>query len=84
MKTFHIIKKAGPANFALESTRTLDNGVTLRLTHCGESITVTAVYERELETFDGLRTVAEAAYIEDYLSRKYNGVAVDDLPLLTA
>ena len=84
MKRFHIVKKAYPMNYALESTRTLDNGVVLRLIHCGESLTVTAAYQRELESFDGLRTVAEAAYIENYLTRKYDGVSAADLPLLTA
>ena len=29
MKRFHIIKKASPVNYALESSRTLDNGVVL-------------------------------------------------------
>ena len=84
MKRFHITRKASPMNYALESTRTLDNGVVLRLTHCGDQLTVTAAYERELECFDGLRTVSEAAYIEDYLTRKYEGVEAEDLPLLTA
>lgn len=32
MKRFHIIKKASPVNYALESSRTLDNGVVLKLT----------------------------------------------------
>ena len=84
MKRFHIVKKACPVNYALESTRTLDNGVVLRLIHCGGSLTVTAAYEQQLECYDNLRTVAEAAYIEDYLTRKYEGVSADDLPLLTA
>lgn len=83
-KNFHIIKKHAPVNYALESQQALDNGVVLRLIHCGDTMTVTASYERTLETFDGLHTVEEAAYIEDYLSRKYEGVSADDLPLLTA
>ena len=33
MKRFTLIKKASPVNYALESTRTLDNGVVLRLIH---------------------------------------------------
>ena len=33
MKRFHIIKKASPVNYALESSRTLDNGVVLKLIH---------------------------------------------------
>ena len=74
MKNIRLIKKAAPANYALESTRTLDNGVVLRLIHTGET----------LECYDNLRTVAEAAYIEDYLTRKYEGVEAADLPLLTA
>ena len=84
MKRFHIIKKASPVNYALESTRTLDNGVVLRLIHTGETLAVTAAYEQQLECYDNLRTVAEAAYIEDYLTRKYEGVEAADLPLLTA
>ena len=84
MKRFHIVKKAYPVNYALESTRTLDNGVVLRLIHTGETLAVTAAYEQQLECYDNLRTVAEAAYIEDYLTRKYEGVSADDLPLLTA
>ena len=84
MKRFHIVKKAYPVNYALESTCTLDNGVVLRLIHCGESLTVTAAYERELESFDGLRTVAEAAYLQASLTRTYDGVSAADLPLLTA
>ena len=35
MNRFHIIKKASPVNYALESSRTLDNGVVLKLIHCG-------------------------------------------------
>ena len=31
MKRFHIIKKASPVNYALESSRTLDNGVADRV-----------------------------------------------------
>lgn len=45
MKRFHIIKKASPVNYALESSRTLDNGVVLKLIHCGETLTVSASYE---------------------------------------
>ena len=71
MKRFHIIKKASPVNYALESSRTLDNGVVLKLIHCGEN-------------FADLRSVEEAAYIEDYLTRKYSGVDAADLPMLTA
>ena len=74
MKRFHIIKKASPVNYALESSRTLDNGVVLKLIHCGET----------LESFADLRSVEEAAYIEDYLTRKYSGVDAADLPMLTA
>ena len=84
MKRFNIIKKASPVNYALESSRTLDNGVVLKLIHCGETLTVSASYEKQLETFADLRSVAEAAYIEDYLTRKYSGVDVNDLPVLTA
>ena len=84
MKRFHIIKKASPVNYALESSRILDNGVVLRLIHTGETLAVTAAYEQQLECYDNLRTVAEAAYIEDYLTRKYEGVEAADLPLLTA
>lgn len=76
MKRFTLIKKASPVNYALESTRTLDNGVVLRLIHCGDTLTVTAAYEKQLESFTDLRSVEEAAYIEDYLTRKYEGVAV--------
>ena len=74
MKNIRLIKKAAPANYALESTRTLDNGVVLRLIHTGEALAVTAAYEQQLECYDNLRTVAEAAYIEDYLTSKYEGV----------
>ena len=77
MKRFHIIKKASPVNYALESSRTLDNGVVLKLIHCGETLTVSA-------SFADLRSVEEAAYIEDYLTRKYSGVDAADLPMLTA
>lgn len=84
MKRFTITRKNAPLNFALESDRTLDNGVVLKLIHCGSTMTVTAVYKKELETYEGLRTTAEAAYIEDYLKRKYDGVSADDLPMLTA
>ena len=56
----------------------------LRLIHTGETLAVTAAYEQQLECYDNLRTVAEAAYIEDYLTRKYEGVEAADLPLLTA
>ena len=84
MKSIRLIKKAAPANYALESTRTLSNGVVLRLLHSGETLTVTAAYEKPLESYDNLHTVAEAAYIEDYLTRKYEGVDAADLPLLTA
>lgn len=51
MKRFHIIKKASPVNYALESSRTLDNGVVLKLIHCGETLTVSASYEKHLESF---------------------------------
>ena len=84
MKRFTLIKKASPVNYALESTRTLDNGVVLRLIHCGDTLTVTAAYGKRLESFTDLRSVEEAAYIEDYLTRKYSGVDAADLPLLTA
>lgn len=60
MKNIRLIKKAAPANYALESTRTLDNGVVLRLIHTGETLAVTAAYEQQLECYDNLRTVAEA------------------------
>ncbi len=49
MKNIRLIKKAAPANYALESTRTLDNGVVLRLIHTGETLAVTAAYEKQLE-----------------------------------
>ena len=62
MKRFALIKKASPVNYALESTRTLDNGVVLRLIHCGDTLTVTAAYEKQLESFTDLRSVEEAAY----------------------
>ena len=78
MKRFHIIKKASPVNYALESSRTL------KLIHCGETLTVSASYEKHLESFADLRSVEEAAYIEDYLTRKYSGVDAADLPMLTA
>ena len=78
MKRFHIIKKASPVNYAL------DNGVVLKLIHCGETLTVSASYEKQLESFADLRSVEEAAYIEDYLTRKYSGVDAADLPMLTA
>lgn len=78
MKRFHIIKKASPVNYALESSRTLDNGVVLKLIHCGETLTVSASYEKHLESFADLRSVEEAAYIEDYLTRKYSGVDAAD------
>ena len=78
MKRFTLIKKASPVNYAL------DNGVVLRLIHCGDTLTVTAAYEKQLESFTDLRSVEEAAYIEDYLTRKYSGVDAADLPLLTA
>ena len=52
--------------------------------HCGDTLTVTAAYEKQLESFTDLRSVEEAAYIEDYLTRKYSGVDAADLPLLTA
>ena len=81
MKRFTLIKKASPVNYALESTRTLDNGVVLRLIHCGDKLTVTAAYEKQLESFADLRSVEEAAYIEDYLTRKYSGVDAADLQL---
>ena len=84
MKRLHIIKKASPVNYALESSRTLDNGVVLKLIHCGETLTVSASYEKQLESFADLRSVEEAAYIEDYLTRKYSGVDAADLPMLTA
>ena len=48
MKNIRLIKKAAPANYALESTRTLDNGVVLRLIHTGETLAVTAAYEQQL------------------------------------
>ena len=57
MKRFTLIKKASPVNYALESTRTLDNGVVLRLIHCGDTLTVTAAYEKKLESFTDLRSV---------------------------
>lgn len=84
MKKLTLTRRAAPLNYALESTRTLDNGVVLRLIHSGDTMSVVATYEQPLETFDNLRSMEEAAYIEDYLTRKYDGVAVDDLPLLTA
>lgn len=76
--------KAAPLHRTQENTRTLDNGVVLRLIHCGETLTVSAVYEHPLEQFDNLYSLEEAAYIEDYLTRKYSGVSADDLPMLTA
>ena len=45
---------------------------------------MSASYEKHLENFADLRSVEEAAYIEDYLTRKYSGVDADDLPMLTA
>ena len=48
------------------------------------SRTVSASYEKHLESFADLRSVEEAAYIEDYLTRKYSGVDAADLPMLTA
>jgi len=84
MKRFHIIKKASPVNYALESARTRETGVGRRLTPGGETLTVSASYEKQLESFADLRSVEEAAYIEDYLTRKYSGVDAADLPMLTA
>ena len=49
-----------------------------------KSTELTAAYEKQLESFTDLRSVEEAAYIEDYLTRKYSGVDAADLPLLTA
>ena len=60
MKNIRLIKKAAPVNYALESTRTLDNGVVLRLTHTGETLAVTAAYEQQLECY--------ATFCEDVLA----------------
>ena len=68
----------------MESSRTLDNGVVLKLIHCGETLPVSASYEKHLESFAALRSVEEAAYIEDYQTRKNRGVDAADMPMLTA
>ena len=44
--------------------RVTENGIDLRV-----------MLQRPLEEYDGLQTVAEAAYIEQYLVEKYRGVA---------
>lgn len=57
------------------TTRRLAEGLILERRVTENGIDLRVMLQRPLEEYDGLRTAAEAAYIEQYLVEKYRGVA---------
>ena len=57
------------------TTRRLTDGLTLECRVTENGIDLRVMLQRPLEEYAGLRTAAEAAYIEQYLVEKYRGVA---------
>lgn len=62
--------------------RTLNNGVTIRLERRGRTESLVVSQEKVLEVYDGISTEEEAAYIEEYLAGKYEGVTEEYLRCL--
>lgn len=57
------------------TTRRLAEGLILERRVSENGIGLRVMLQRPLEEYDGLKTAAEAAYIEQYLVEKYRGVA---------
>lgn len=57
------------------TTRRLAEGLILERRVTENGIGLRVMLQRSLEEYDGLKTAAEAAYIEQYLVEKYRGVA---------
>lgn len=57
------------------TTRRLAEGLILERRVTENGIGLRVMLQRPLEEYDGLKTAAEAAYIEQYLVEKYRGVA---------
>lgn len=57
------------------TTRRLAEGLILERRVSENGIGLRVMLQRSLEEYDGLKTAAEAAYIEQYLVEKYRGVA---------
>lgn len=57
------------------TTRRLAEGLILERRVSENGIGLRVILQRPLEEYDGLKTAAEAAYIEQYLVEKYRGVA---------
>lgn len=57
------------------TTRRLAEGLILERRVSENGIDLRVMLQRPLEEYDGLKTAAEAAYIEQYLVEKYRGVA---------
>lgn len=57
------------------TTRRLAEGLILERRVSENGIGLRVMLQRPLEEYDGLKTAAEAAYIEQYLAEKYRGVA---------
>lgn len=57
------------------TTRRLAEGLILERRVTENGIDLRVMLQRPLEEYGGLQTVAEAAYIEQYLVEKYRGVA---------
>ena len=57
------------------TTRRLAEGLILERRVTENGIDLRVMLQRPLEEYDGLKTAAEAAYIEQYLVEKYRGVA---------
>lgn len=56
------------------TTRRLAEGLILERRVSENGIGLRVMLQRPLEEYDGLKTAAEAAYIEQYLVEKYRGV----------
>ena len=57
------------------TTRRLGEGLILERRVSENGIGLRVMLQRPLEEYDGLKTAAEAAYIEQYLVEKYRDVA---------
>lgn len=57
------------------TTRRLAEGLILERRVSENGIGLRVMLQRPLEEYDGLKTAAEAAYIEQYLVEKYRDVA---------
>lgn len=74
MKNHRFIRRTRRSAAGSAHCRTLNNGVTIRLERRGRTDSLVVSREDVLEVYDGIGTAEEAAYIEEYLVGKYEGI----------